>query len=494
MAASGAGGLAPGAVIDGFRIEERLHQGGMATVWRASRADVPLAVALKAPRAGNSDDPAAIVSFETELVILPRLAGPHVPLFVAAADFDAQPYLAMEFIPGPTLEERLAMAPLLPADTAAIGARIADALHEVHRQEVIHFDLSPDNVMFRPEGEAVLLDFGLARHTRLPDLLGEAFRRPLGTAAWMAPEQVLGVRDDPRSDLFALGAILYALLTGRKPHGEPESPRGLRRRLAREPVPPRAFAADCPPWLQEIVLRCLEIDPARRHESASQLAFDLRHPDRVLLTERSRRLGGRGFLARAVRRLRGSFTELAPSRKGARSAVRAPERARRVQRVPIVMAAVDVAQGSEALAEALRIAALGALELDPEARLTCVTVHRLAPGLRLNVAEGGRAVHVQRLVELKEWARTLDLPAGRASFHVIDAADPAAALIEFARANHVDHIVIGARGSSALRRHLGSVSAQVAAEAPCTVTVVRAPGPGAPAGPLVVPETREGGL
>jgi nucleotide-binding universal stress UspA family protein len=490
MEPRGPDGLAPGALLDGFLLGERLHQGGMATVWRATRPDIPFALAVKVPRAGNRDDPAAIVGFETELVILPRLAGPHVPRFIGAADFDARPYLAMEFIPGPTLEERLEAAPLSAGEVAEIGARVADALHEVHRQEEIHFDLSPDNVMFRPSGEAVLLDFGLARHTRLPDLLGEAFRRPLGTAAWMAPEQVLGVRDDPRSDLFALGAILYALLTGRTPHGEPESARGLRRRLAHDPVPPRAFAKDCPPGLQEIVLRCLEVDPARRHESASQLALDLRNPDRVALTERARRLGGRGLVAQAARRLRGTLMALAP----ARAAARRSARGQRAQQVPIVMAAIDVAQGSEALAEALRIAVLGALELDPEARLTCVTVHRLAPGMRLNVAEGGRAVHVQRLVELKEWARTLDLPAARVSFHVLDASDPAAALVEFARANHVDHVVIGARGSSALRRHLGSVSAQVAAEAPCTVTVVRAPHAGGPVGPLVVPETREGGL
>jgi nucleotide-binding universal stress UspA family protein len=480
--------LAPGSVLDGFRIEERLHQGGMATVWRASRADLPFPVVLKVPRAGNRDDPAAIVGFETELVVLPRLAGPHVPRFIGGADVEARPYLAMEFIPGPTLEERLAAAPLPPAEVGQIGARVADALHEVHRQGVIHFDLSPDNLMFRPGGVAVLLDFGLARHVRLPDLLGEAFRRPLGTAAWMAPEQVLGVRDDPRSDVFALGAVLYALLTGRTPHGEPESPRGLRRRLGRDPVPPRAFAPDCPPWLQEIVLRCLEVDPGSRYDSAAQLAFELRNPERVVLGERATRLGGRGVVARVARRLRGFLggRGTAPSR--------APSRGRRVQRVPIVMAAVDVVQGSEALAEALRIAALGALELDAAARLTCVTVHRLAPGMRLNVAEGGRAVHVQRLVELKEWARTLDLPPERVSFHVLDAADPAAALTDFARANHVDHIVIGARGSSALRRHLGSVSAQVAAEAPCTVTVVRAQHAGGPAGPLIVPETREGGL
>ncbi len=458
----------------------------MATVWRATRADVPLPLALKVPRSGNADDAAAIVGFETELVILPKLVGPHVPRFIAAADFEAQPYLAMEFIPGPTLEERRAAAPLSAGEVAEIGARIADALHEVHRQGVVHLDVSPDNIMFRPGGEAVLLDFGLARHARLPDLLAEAFQRPLGTAAWMAPEQVLGVRDNPQSDLFALGAILYALVTGQTPFGEPQTPRGLRRRLSREAVPPRAVVKDCPEWLQEIILRCLEVDPARRHESASQLAFDLRNPDQVALTGRAVLVGGRGLAARAVRRLRGALAALAP----ARGAVRV----RRMPQVPIVMAAVDVSQGSAALAEALRIAALGACELDADARLTCVTVNRVAPGMRLNVAEGGRAVHVQRLVELKHWARSLELPASRVSFQVLNAADPAAALIEYARVNHVDHIVIGARGSSALRRHLGSVSARVAAEAPCTVTVVRTPYEAGPGGPLIVPETREGGL
>jgi len=481
--------LAPGTTLDGFRIEERLHQGGMATVWRATRPDIPFPLAVKVPRVANTDDPAAVVAFETEQIILPKISGPHVPRFVAAGDFEERPYLAMEYIAGPLLEERLDTVPLPAAEVAEVGARVADALHDLHRQHVSHLDLAPDNVVFRPGGEVVLLDFGLARHEQLPDLLAEAFRGPLGTAGYMAPEQVLGVRDDPRSDLFALGAILYRLTTGRLPFGEPESPRGLRRRLVRRPLPPRALAPDCPPWLQEIILRCLEVDPRLRHESATQLALDLRNPENVALTERAGRRGGRGLLAGAARRVRDVLALLTQTRAAARGA----ERGRRAHQVPIVMAAVDVAQGSEALAEALRIAALGALELDPNARLTCVTVHRVAPGRRLNIAEGGRAVHVQRLVELKHWARTLELAPGRVSFHVLDAVDPAGALIEFARANHVDHVVIGARGSSALRRHLGSVSAAVAAMAPCTVTVVRAPDEG-PAGPLIIPETREGGL
>ena len=144
--------------------------------------------------------------------------------------------------------------------------------------------------MFRPSGEAVLIDFGLSHHNQLPDLLQEEFRLPYGTAPYMAPERLLGVRDDPRSDLFSLGVLLYFFTTGVRPFGESETMRGMRRRLWRDPYPPRKLRADYPPWLQEIVLRCLEIEPVWRYPTASQLAFELAHPDQVKLTARSERL------------------------------------------------------------------------------------------------------------------------------------------------------------------------------------------------------------
>jgi serine/threonine protein kinase len=136
----------------------------------------------------------------------------------------------------------------------------------------------------------VLIDFGLSYHNQLPDLLQEEFRLPYGTAPYMAPERLLGVRDDPRSDLFSLGVLLYFFTTGERPFGETETMRGMRRRLWRDPHPPRKLRPDYPPWLQEIVLRCLEIDPVWRHPTASQLTFDLAHPDQVKLTARSERL------------------------------------------------------------------------------------------------------------------------------------------------------------------------------------------------------------
>ncbi len=113
---------------------------------------------------------------------------------------------------------------------------------------------------------------------------------PYGTAPYTAPERLLGVRDDPRSDLFSLGVLLYFFTTGVRPFGESETMRGMRRRLWRDPYPPRKLRPDYPPWLQEIVLRCLEIEPVWRHPTASQLAFELAHPDQVKLTARSERL------------------------------------------------------------------------------------------------------------------------------------------------------------------------------------------------------------
>jgi serine/threonine protein kinase len=225
-----------------------------------------------------------------EQMILPRLSGPHVPGCFGTGDFARQAYVVMERIPGKTLYSRLGELPLAYEEASAIAVKIALALADLHRQNVIHHDIKPSSIMFRPGAEAVLIDFGLSHHNHLPDLLQEEFRLPYGTAPYMAPERLLGVRDDPRSDLFSLGVLLYFFTTGERPFGESETLRGMRRRLWRDPYPPRKLRPDYPPWLQEIALRCLEIEPVWRHPTASQLAFELAHPDQVKLTARSERL------------------------------------------------------------------------------------------------------------------------------------------------------------------------------------------------------------
>lgn len=452
----------PGSVIDGFRLEERLHRGGMASLWRVTRPDLSLPMLMKIPKFGEGEDPAAIVSFEMEQMILPRLTGVHVPAYIASGDLSARPFVVIEQIPGKTLLSRLPDLPLSYGEAVDIGARIAVAVQDLHRQHVIHHDIKPSNIMFRPTGEAVLLDFGLACHDQLPDLMQEEFRLPFGTAPYMAPERLLGVRNDPRSDLFSLGVLLYFFTTGARPFGEAETLRGMRRRLWRDPQPPRALRADYPPWLQEIVLRCLEVEPAWRHPTAAQLAFDLTHPTEVKLTTRSERLKRDSWSAVLRRRFNNDLKR--PRRSSVSSQLDA---------APIIAVAVDLS-GTAVLNDELRVMAGRIMATLPAARLACINVmklNRIALDTTLDAA--GHNKHIDRLVALRHWAEPLKLEASRLTVHVIEAVDPAGAILEFARANHVNHVLLGARQNSMMRKLLGSVSARVAAEAGCAVTVVR---------------------
>jgi eukaryotic-like serine/threonine-protein kinase len=458
--------VVPGAVIDGFTVGECVHSGGMATLWSVTWPDVALPLLMKIPRVSEGEDPAAIVSFEMEQMILPRLSGPHVPACFGAGDFARQAYVVIEAIPGKTLYGRLGDLPLPYDETVAIVQKVAVALADLHRQNVIHHDIKPSSIMFRPTGEAALIDFGLSHHNQLPDLLQEEFRLPYGTAPYMAPERLLGVRDDPRSDLFSLGVLLYFFTTGVRPFGESETIRGMRRRLWRDPEPPRKLKRDYPPWLQEIVLRCLEIDPVWRHPTASQLAFELGNPDQVKLTARSERVKRDPISTVLRRRFNQDLTQ--PRGKA--------DLAAQLASGPIVAIALDVGEEARELNEAMRVTAERILATLPSARLACLNVLRLGRiTIDRTLDEHGNNKHVDRLVTLRHWAQPLKLDENRLSVHVLEAIDPAAAILEFAEVNHVDHIVIGARQHSLVRSLLGSVSAKVAAEAACTVTVVRPP-------------------
>src|SRR6478736_3931208 len=226
--------IEPGTQLDGFTIGECVHRGGMATLWTVTHPGITVPLLMKIPRVAEGEDPAAIVSFEMEQMIVPRLAGPHVPLCFGSGDFDRQPYVVIERIPGKTLYDRLGDLPISYEEASQIAGKIATALADLHRQNVIHHDIKPSSIMFRESGEAVLIDFGLSHHNQLPDLLQEEFRLPFGTAPYMAPERLLGVRDDPRSDLFSLGVLLYFFTTGERPFGESETLRGMKRRLWRD--------------------------------------------------------------------------------------------------------------------------------------------------------------------------------------------------------------------------------------------------------------------
>jgi nucleotide-binding universal stress UspA family protein len=260
--------------------------------------------------------------------------------------------------------------------------------------------------------------------------------------------------------------ILYFLCTGERPFGEPQTAGEWKRRLWRDPFPPRYWNKQVPDWLQEIILRCLEVDPNARYATAAQLAFDLQHPDDVALTKRAERTERDGTLTVLRRWLNARHVQ--PIRRRRLSGL--------LSRAPIIMVAIDLSPEAEALSEALTVAVRRVLSTEPSARLACVNVRK--PALTAPDAKEdahARNPHLQRLIELKHWARRLPIPDSRTTYHVIESSDAAAAIVDYARNTRVDHIIIGTRSNSALRRYLGSVSAKVVAEAPCTVTVVRTP-------------------
>ena len=454
--------------VGGFRILGPFRSGSMAELYEAESPTGERCL-LKRPKLGFGSHPACYAGFETEQMVLGRLVGPQVPRCLGQGDDsedDRGPWLAIERIEGQSFEAIAAAAPLPVAEVARLGVLLADALHALHRQNVVHQDLTPAHVLLTAQGHAVLIDFGLACHGDLPDLAATEGDGPLGTPAIIAPEQVLGVRGDPRSDLFAAGAILYRLATGRYPFGKPTSRRGLHWRRWFDPPPLRVLNPAIPEWFQEVVLRCLAVRPERRYASAAQLAYDLAHPDQVAIGERGRRLRRGGLWLAAKRWWSERQLDL----------VQPARPVRQLERAPHLLVAVDTDDHNEPLAEAMRNALRRLIAHDPHWRITCVGV--LEPSMMTEQEEGdaiGRSLHTAKLATLHQWAHPLALPRERVRYHVLTGGDAATQLVDYARVAHADHIVMGARGSSAMRRYLGSVSARVVAEAPCSVTVVRVP-------------------
>jgi len=453
---------APGTEIDGFRLGERIHTGTMAWIYRLMGENGPLPLVMKIPRLGAGEPAINVISFEECRMVLGALAqSPHRPTLVAYGDVETTPYLVMEYIEGTALSEWMARAPIAADEAARLGAQLALALHDIHRQDVIHLDLKSANVLYRPGGEAALVDFGLAHHGHFPDLLAEEFRVPVGNWEYMSPEQIVGIRCDPRSDLFALGALLYQLVTGEPPFGRPHSLGELRRRLYCDPVPPRTLNPAVPHWLEEVILHCLETDNRRRYASAAEVAFDLANPDQVAQAGRAAARRPAGWLRTLLRRVTARQFAPAPC----------PPLAAPAESVPIVLVAIAVDHSDEALFEALRDAARRVCGANGRWRIACATVVPPAAALE---GEGEQATatgrHIRHLVLLRRWARALELPEERVTYHVLESDKAATALLDYAKVNEVAHVLVG---EPRRERRSSGVAERLVTEAPCSVTVVR---------------------
>ncbi len=471
--------LNPGHVIDGFEIQECLHAGGMAHIYTVqyavgeggARRESEFPMAMKIPRMTAGDGAENIVSFEVEHQILPAISGANVPRFVAAGDLSRTPYLVMEYVQGSTLEtwvdnfhKETFQPGLHDRALARMGAELAHAVHSLHKQNVCHLDLKPANVLIRPNGKVVLLDFGLSCHAHFPDLLAEELRKAVGSPAWIAPEQVVGVRGDPRSDIFAIGVMLYELATSELPFGEPATAGGLRQRLWMDPVPPRKRNPQVPEWLQEVILKCLHPEAAKRYPSAAHLAMDLSNPDQIRITERGRQIKGTGFKEHLKRWLKAAGMHYQPS----------PLPSRQIKQVPILMVALPHADVSDATWYSLREAVDRSLGIRPGARLACVTVISAGDTSSTESDKSESSVHRMHLSRMQQWSQGLDLHDHQISFHVLESGDVAHALVKYAEGNEVSMIIMGAATHGLqMQRFVATVPIKVAMEAPCTVILVK---------------------
>jgi serine/threonine-protein kinase len=263
--------------VPGYEILGELGRGGMGVVYKARHLGLKRLVALKMIRDGALAGPDDLARFQGEAEAVARLQHPNIVQIFEVGRHDGRPYFSLEYVDDGSLAERLAGAPQPPQEAARLVAVLARAMHSAHQQGVIHRDLKPANVLLTRDGTPKVGDFGLAR---LADH-GESLTHTgavLGTPSYMAPEQAGGKGNKPigpATDVYALGAILYELLTGRPPFRGTSSIATLHQVLFEEPVPPSRLQPQVPRALEAVCLRCLAKDAARRYASAAALADDL---------------------------------------------------------------------------------------------------------------------------------------------------------------------------------------------------------------------------
>jgi serine/threonine protein kinase len=280
--------LHTGDQLDTYRIDAVVARSGMASIFRATDLNTGCQVAIKVPHPEMECDPLFFDRFQREAQIGRELTHPSVMKVMPEAAASGKVYMAMEWVEGRLLRQILAAEGKLPPQRAVrIAAAVCDALDYIHSHGVVHRDLKPENIMVDAEGRVKLIDFGIAAKAGARRLTFGKLSELMGTPDYISPEQVNGKRGDARSDIYALGVMLYEMLTGRTPFQGANPFAVMHDRLTNAPVPPREIDAGISPELQEIIYRALEREPARRYSKASDFARDLENPGQVTVLNRA---------------------------------------------------------------------------------------------------------------------------------------------------------------------------------------------------------------
>ena len=278
--------LHPGDRLDHYRIDNLAARSGMACIFRGTDLRDGRQVAIKVPHPEVESDPALFDRFKREEEIGKTLDHPGV-MKVFVEDDRSQVYMVMEWVEGRLLRKILDEQQKLPMERAVrLTAGILDALEYIHEKGVAHRDLKPENVMVTDSDAIKLIDFGIAASSKSKRLTFAKLSQTMGTPDYISPEQVKGKRGDSRSDLYALGAMLYEMLTGKVPFSGDNPFLIMNDRLLNNPVPPREIDPGISPQLQEIIYRALERDPKNRYRTARDFAWDLQHQDQVGVSDR----------------------------------------------------------------------------------------------------------------------------------------------------------------------------------------------------------------
>jgi len=278
--------LRPGDKLDHYLIENLVERSGMASIFRATDERTGRQVAIKVPHPEMEADPIFFERFNREQEIGQKLDHPGV-MKVFTNDHSSQHYMVMEWVEGRLLRQLMNEQGKFPPERAIkISLQVASAIEYIHGHGVIHRDLKPENIMVDTNDHIKLIDFGIAANLGSRRITFAKFSQTVGTPDYISPEQVKGKRGDARSDIYALGVMLYEMVTGKVPFTGPNAFVIMNDRLLNNPIPPREVDPAISPHLQEIIYRAMERDPNKRYANARELILDLEHQDKVGVAER----------------------------------------------------------------------------------------------------------------------------------------------------------------------------------------------------------------
>jgi serine/threonine-protein kinase len=287
--------------FDQYELQELLARSGMAAIFKARDTFTGATVALKIPHFQYESDIVFSERFRREEEVGQKLEHPHIVRILKPRE-KSRSYLAMEFIEGKSLRALMGKTPMPAPRALDIARQVADALAYLEANGVVHRDIKPENILVPPDGQVKIIDFGIALFQAERRMTWAGLSTTIGTPDYMAPEQIRGRRGDARTDVYALGMLLYELLTAHLPYDSPNARALMRAKTSEEPRPPTYWVPSFDPHLEAIILKAIERDPRNRYATAGELLKDLQDPASV--PPRDPETGERRMRAGAARRRR----------------------------------------------------------------------------------------------------------------------------------------------------------------------------------------------